>query len=104
TIGVRVLLALEHATDDEVVQRADAVIEDAVDLGPGQIQALGQLLRRELRIDVVLHPGQGQLHPNCSNSRRSFSKNMRRSGTPCLRKAIRSIPMPQAKPWCFSAS
>ena len=79
-------------------------VKIAVDLGAGQVEPLGQLGRREPRIDVVRHPEQGQPHPNCSSSRRSFSKNIRRSGTPCLRKAIRSIPMPQAKPWCFSAS
>ena len=103
-VGVRVLLALEHAPDDEVLQRRDAVRVDAVDLGAGHRQALGQHGRRQPRVDVVRHPEQGQPHPNCSRSRRSFSKNIRRSGTPCLRKAIRSIPIPQAKPWWRSAS
>jgi hypothetical protein len=34
----------------------------------------------------------------------SFSKNLRRSGTPYLSWAIRSMPIPKAKPWTRSGS
>ena len=43
-------------------------------------------------------------HPNCARKRTSLSKNSRRSGTWCLSIAIRSIPMPKAKPWTRSGS
>ena len=48
--------------------------------------------------------GSGHPHPNCSRKRRSFSKYSRRSGMPCLSIAIRSMPIPKAKPCTFSGS
>ena len=42
--------------------------------------------------------------PNCSSRRTSFSNSMRRSGTSCTSIAIRSMPIPNAKPWTRSGS
>ena len=53
----------------------------------------------ERRVAIGAQPRERDPHqPNCSNSRRSFSKNIRRSGMPWRRKAIRSMPMPKANP------
>ncbi len=103
-VGVRVAAGLEHLADDEVLERGDAVRVHAVDLGPGQREPGRELERLEPGVAVVVEPEQRQPHPNCSRKRRSFSYMSRRSLTPCLRKAIRSIPIPNAKPWIRSGS
>ena len=43
-------------------------------------------------------------HQNCSRKRTSLSKNRRRSGMLCLSMAMRSTPMPKAKPETCSGS
>ena len=103
-VGVRVAAGLEHLADDEVLERGDAVGVHAVDLGPRHGEPGRELERLEPGIAVVVEPEQRQPHPNCSRNRRSFSYMSRRSLTPCLRKAIRSIPIPNAKPWIRSGS
>src|ERR671917_473302 len=50
--GGGVLLALEHAPHDEVVEPGDAVRVHAVDLGPGHRQAAGQLGGLHAGVDV----------------------------------------------------
>ena len=94
----------QHAADAEVLERRDAVAVDAVDLGPGEREPRRERVRRQRRIAVVVQPEEREPHPNCSRKRRSFSYISRRSLTPCLRKAIRSIPMPNAKPLIRSGS
>src|SRR5215216_3586217 len=98
-------LGAHHLADDEVLERRDAVGVDAVDLRAGQRQPRGEVERLQVGIAVVVQPEQRESHqPNCSRKRRSFSYISRRSLTPCLRKAIRSIPIPKAKPCTRSAS
>ncbi len=75
-----------------------------LDLGSGHRQALGQLLGREAGVAVLAQPGVGDPHRNCSSTRTSLSKKRRRSGTPWRSIAIRSTPMPKAKPWTRSGS
>ena len=103
-VGVRMLVGAQDLADDEAVERADAVLVDALDLGPCERQPLGELAQPEVRAHVVVEPFQRDSHPNCSRSRTSLSKNIRRSGTPCLSIAMRSTPMPNAKPCTFSGS
>jgi hypothetical protein len=72
-IGVRVALGGEHAADDEVLQRGHAVRVDALDLGAGHRQALGELVRRQPGVAVGVQPLDRKSHPYCSSIRRSLS-------------------------------
>ena len=66
--------ALEHLADDEVLQGIDAVMLDALDLGAGQRQPLGQRGDVERRSAVLVQPFHRDAHqPNCSRKRTSFS-------------------------------
>ena len=103
-VGVGVLLSLEHASHHEPVGPLDAVPVDRLDLRPGHGETLLDRLDVEPGIAVFEQPGQRHLHGSCSRKRRSFSKYRRRSGMPCLSIAIRSMPIPHAKPWTFSGS
>ncbi len=104
-VGVRMLLGREDLAHAEVLERGHAVRVDAVDLRAGEGEPRRELGRGQARVAVVVEPQQGKSHqPNCSRKRRSFSYMSRRSLTPCLRNAIRSIPMPKAKPWMRSGS
>jgi hypothetical protein len=104
-IGVGVARGLEHAPDDEALELAHAVMVDGLDLRAGHCQALLEQPGRQPRVHVLLQPFQGDAHqPNCSRKRRSLSQKTRRSVTPCLSMAMRSMPIPQAKPWTFSGS
>ena len=103
-VGIGVLLGAQDATHHELLRCAHAVVVDRLDLGPGHGQSLGQRLCVQLWPAVLVEPLQGDPHQNCSRKRMSFSNNTRRSGTPCLSMAIRSIPMPNAKPWTRSGS
>ena len=60
--------------------------------------------RLDAGIAVLAQPGVGHLHENCSSTRTSLSKKRRRSGTPWRSIAIRSTPMPKAKPCTRSGS
>src|SRR5918999_5098876 len=77
---------------------------DPLDLDRVHRELLGDLLHAETGIAVGAKPGVRDLHRNCSRTRTSFSKNLRRSGTPCLSMAMRSIPIPKAKPCTRSGS
>ena len=103
-IRVRMLLRRDHSPDDEPLRRRRAHVVDPLDLRGAHGEEVGKLLRRQARIAVARQPAVGDPHRNCSRTRTSFSKNLRRSGTPCLSIAIRSIPMPNAKPWTLSGS
>ncbi len=103
-VGVRVLLHREHAADHEALWRADAGVADPLDLDRVHRELVRDVLHGEVGVAVRAEPAQRGLHRNCSNTRTSFSKNLRRSGTPCLSCAIRSIPMPKAKPCTRSGS
>ena len=104
-VGVGVPTGLEHAADDEALERVDAVVVDGLDLRAGHGQALLERADRQAGVGVLAEPFDGNAHqPNCSRKRRSLSKKMRRSVTPCLSIAMRSMPIPQAKPWTLSAS
>ena len=92
------LLDRQQLADDHVPPvRAPAV--DALDLHPQQRQALGEALRRQVEVDELAQPAERDPHRNCSRKRRSFSMYRRRSPTPWRRFAIRSTPIPNAKPW-----
>ena len=94
----RVLLDRQQLADDDVVP-VGAPAVDALDLHPEQGQALGEALRRQVDVDELAQPAERDPHRNCSRKRRSFSMYRRRSPTPWRRLAIRSTPIPNAKPW-----
>ena len=101
-VGVRVLLGAEHAPDDEVrAAAADAVVVDPVDLGAGHRRAASASSRtpagRARRTRAASRAG-----ASCRTAPGSAGRcrrSRRRSGTPCLSIAIRSMPIPNAKPW-----
>ena len=97
-VGPRMGLHAEELADDDVLPVRAPTLE-ALDLHPEQRQPLGELLRRELDVDVVAEPGQRHSHRNCPRKRRSFSMYRRRSPTLWRRFAMRSTPIPKAKPW-----
>ena len=66
---------------------------------PSKREALGELLGVELDIDVVAEPGERDPHRNCPRKRRSSSRKTRMSVIPWRSIAIRSTPIPKAKPW-----
>ena len=107
-VGVGVALLGEHPAHAEerqvvgVVGRPDPV--DALDLGAAHAEQLGELLDRTLPGDVLTQPAHRYSHQNCSRKRRSLSNRARASGTPCLSIAMRSTPMPKAKPCSSPAS
>ena len=104
-VGAGVATRLEHPADHEPIERRHAVSLDALDLGPGHRQPLRDLRYRQVGSAVPIEPFQRRAHQsNCSSIRTSLSYRSRRSGTPCLSIAIRSIPMPNANPWIFSGS
>ena len=73
-VGVRVRARLEHPTHNEPLERAHAVVLDALDLGPGHGQALGERARVFRRSAVVVKPFERYAHqPNCSRKRMSLS-------------------------------
>jgi hypothetical protein len=98
-VSVGMVLDREHSADDESIWRGRPDVGDAIDLDRVHGELLRHLFHGEVRIAVRPQPALGDLHRNCSRSRTSFSKNLRRSGTPYLSIAMRSIPMPNAKPW-----
>ncbi len=97
-IGARVLLDAEQLADDDVAPVRSPRLE-ALDLHPEQGQALGEDRRIEVDVDVLAQPAQRHPHRNCSRKRRSFSMYSRRSPTEWRRLAMRSTPIPKAKPW-----
>ena len=83
-VGVWVLVGLEHPADDELGEIAHAHPVQALDLVSGHRQGVGDLLGAQAGVAVGAQPGERNPHapaPNCSSSRRSLSKSMRRSGT-----------------------
>ena len=103
-VGVGVPAGLEHAADDEALERVDAVVVDASTFVPVMVRRSSSSATGRPGSAYSLSHSTRDPHPNCSRKRRSFSKKMRRSVTPCLSIAMRSMPMPQAKPWTFSGS
>ena len=115
-IGIRMLLGLDHARDDERRKRFRLVL-DALDLEPDHGQLVGELAERAVGVEMLLEPGEGEFHHgftgsirppasgnraggsrNATSQRTSASKKARRSDMPYLSMATRSMPMPQAKP------
>ena len=86
------------------VAGGDADARDPLELGAAQRQRRPTSSAARPGSQYSLQPGVGDLHQNCSRKRRSFSKKSRRSGMPCLSIAIRSMPMPNAKPCTRSGS
>ena len=73
-VGVGVAQALEHAADDEVLGRGDAVVLDPLDLGAGHRQPLGERGGVELGGAVLVQPAERGAHQqNCSRKRMSLS-------------------------------
>ena len=103
-VGIGVRLGAQHLADDEALGRGRPDRTDPLDLGAGHRQPLGQLTRLDARIAVLAQPGVRDPHENCSRTRTSLSKKRRRSGTPWRSIAIRSTPMPKAKPCTRSGS
>ncbi len=72
-VGVGVGRGLQHAPDDERVEVADAVMVDAIDLGAGHRQSLGEVARIQTGVAVSAQPFDADPHPNCSRKRTSLS-------------------------------
>ena len=73
----------------------DPAIGDALDLAGGDGEAVGDLGRRRVDVDVLAEPGDGDLHrQNCLRTRRSFSQSSPSAGRPWRSMATRSRPMP----------
>ena len=72
-ISVGMLGGGQHAADDEVVLRADTVVQDAAELGARHLEAMGELVETERRARVLVEPLERKPHPNCSRKRRSLS-------------------------------
>ena len=94
----RMALHGKQLADDDVPPVV-APADDPLDLHAEHREPLGELLGREVDIDVLGEPREGHPHRSCSRKRRSFSRNSRRSVMPCLSILIRSGPIPKAKPW-----
>ena len=107
-IRLGMALGAEHLADPEVARVAvvggHADARDALQLRAAHRQQPADLHRVEAGVAVLLQPGERDAHQNCSRKRMSFSKKRRRSGMPCFSIAIRSTPMPKAKPCTRSGS
>src|SRR6185436_5545921 len=103
-VCVGVLLDGEDLAHHEGVRRWSSDMTDPLDLDAVHGNLVRQLLDGELRVAVGTQPGDRRPQRNCSMTRTSFSKNLRRSGTPYLSMAIRSIPIPNANPCISSGS
>ena len=107
-VGVRVLARLEDLADEEETVIAVLVDRparlDRVHLGRADAEPLGQLAGGHRQRDVVAQPRQRDAHQNCLRTRRSFSQNGRRPGTAWRSCAVRSSPIPNAKPVHSSGS
>ena len=97
-IGARMALDRQQLADDDVPPVV-APADDPLDLHAEHREALGELLGRQVDVDVLAQPRQRHPHRSCSRNRRSFSRNSRRSVMPCLSILIRSGPIPKANPW-----
>src|SRR4029077_4087244 len=105
---VRVLDGLEHVTDPEEPEVAvdvhDAYLLDHVHFTGRDDYVLRAVRDRPVDRHVLAQPADRDLHPNCLNTRRSFSQNIRMSGMPWRCAAMRSRPRPHAKPHPSSGS
>ena len=87
--AVRRQAQLEHA-------QALGLLDEGV-LEARQLECLAELLFARER-DELGQPVQGQPHQSCPSTRRSPSKRWRRWGMSKRPMAVRSMPMPKAKP------
>ena len=71
-VGPWMGLHAQELADDDVLPVGTPTLE-ALDLHPEQRQPLGELLWRELDVDVVSEPGKRHSHRNWPRKRRSFS-------------------------------
>ena len=79
-VGAGMLLDGQQLARDDVLP-VGAPALDVLDLHAQQGQALGQLLGREVEVDELAEPGQGDSHRNAPRKRRSSSMYWRRSTT-----------------------
>ncbi len=100
-VGIRMLRRLEHEPDAEAVEVAavgrDAAPDDLVHLGGRDREPVRDLVRGRVDPYVLAEPGERNPQ-NCLRKRRSFSQNGRIPGMPMRSCAVRSIPIPNAKP------
>ena len=65
-VGVRMLLGLEYAPDEEAGEVAvlvgDAAMDDPVDLAAREHEPPAELLERQVERDVLAEPADGDLH------------------------------------------
>ena len=118
-VGVRMLLGGQHLGDHEGLQRR--LVVDVFDFEADRGQPLDDLVQRRVGLEMVLQPGKRKLHVDlfrairystlqtASACRAAGSRNATasahrrrrrraRSGMPYFSMAMRSMPMPQAKP------
>ena len=89
----------QQLADDDVLP-VGAPALDALDLHPEQRQPLGELLGRQLDVDVVAEPGQRDLSSELLQEAQVVLHVQPQVADAVLRRlAIRSTPMPNAKPW-----
>src|SRR6266540_4315989 len=98
------LFDLQHAGDEHLAQVL-VQRDDGVDGRAQHREPVGHLLGVERAAEQRLEPAARDDHPaNCRRKRTSLSEKSRMSGMPCRVIAMRSGPMPQAKPVYFSGS
>ena len=98
-IGVGMALGRKHATHDEVLELAHAVMVNRLHLSAGHRQPLLHGVNVQAGVAVLTQPCQRYAHqPNCLKNRKSFSYKSRRSGTPYINIAALSTPNPHANP------
>ncbi len=99
-VGVGVGRDIDHLRNSDFVPVAGGG-DDLSHLVAGHGQALGQLLRANGYVNVLRQPLERYSHglpQNCRRNRRSLEWKSRMSSIPWRIMAMRSTPMPKAKP------
>ena len=85
-VGVRMLVDLEHAADEEATEVAvevrDADVDHPLDLERRDGESSAISCGARVDGDVLAKPGERSAHQNCSSRRGSLRQSSRRSGIP----------------------
>ncbi len=89
-IGVRMLLRLDHAGDDEGRERFASVL-DALDLKPDHGELVENLAERLIGIEVLFQPRQGEFHHGVTRSSRPRASESRAGGSRSVKASARRL-------------